>query len=105
MAKADSKLRLQIDSSQKIHRLSRGAFRYSVTRVTNVTIGQAVGSGLVTKYRPGPSSKLTTLLLNVLLKSQMLISEIRQHFLLKKCESSHFFNKKYKRSVYLVIKL
>ena len=51
----------------------------------------------------GPGcSKLTTSLVNVLLKFQTLISQIRQYFLLKKCEKllqcksfSHFFNKKY----------
>ena len=36
---------------------------------------------------PGPScSKLTTLLVNVSLKFQMMISQICQYFLLKKCE-------------------
>ena len=52
---------------------------------------------------PGPgSSELTTSLVNVSLKFQMLISQICQYFLLKKfekllpCKSfSHFFNKKY----------
>ena len=51
----------------------------------------------------GPGcSKLMTLLVNVLLKFQMLISQICQHFLLKKCVKllqcksfSHFFNKKF----------
>ena len=51
----------------------------------------------------GPGcSKLTTSLVNVSLKFQMLISEICQYFLLKKCEKllqcksfSHFFNKKF----------
>ena len=37
--------------------------------------------------RPGPScSKLTTLLVNISLKFQMLISENSQYFLLKQCE-------------------
>ena len=53
--------------------------------------------------RSGPGcSKLTTALVNVSLKFQMLISQIRQYFLLKKCEKllqcksfSHFVNKKY----------
>ena len=47
-------------------------------------------------------SKLTTSLVNGSLKFQMLISEISQYFLLKKCEKllqcksfSHFVNKKY----------
>ena len=43
-------------------------------------------------------SKLTTLLVNILLKFQMLISEIRQYFLLKKFANFcflYFFNKKY----------
>ena len=46
-------------------------------------------------------SKLTTSLVNVSLKFQMLISEIYQYFLLEKCEKLlqcksffHFFNKK-----------
>ena len=59
----------------------------------------------------GPScSKLMTMLVNVLLKFQTLISNICQNFLLKKCEKLlqcisffHFFNQK--KSVYLVIKL
>ena len=42
---------LELDTSQKVRRFSRGAFRYAVTRVTNVTIGQAVASGSATKYR------------------------------------------------------
>ena len=54
-------------------------------------------------YPPGAGcSKLTTALVNVSLKFQMLISQIRQYFLLKKCERllqcksfSHFFNKKF----------
>ena len=40
-----------LDTSQKVRRFSRGVFRYAVTRVTNVTIGQAVASGSATKYR------------------------------------------------------
>ena len=40
-----------VDTSQKVRRFSRGAFHYAVTRVTNVTIGQAVASGSATKYR------------------------------------------------------
>ena len=47
-------------------------------------------------------SKLTTSLVNVSLKFQMLISQIHQYFLLKKCEKlllcksfSHFCNKKF----------
>ena len=47
-------------------------------------------------------SKLTMSLVNVLLKFQTLISQIRQYFLLKKCEKllhcksiSHFCNKKF----------
>ena len=51
-------------------------------------------------HRSGPGcSKLTTSLVNVSLKFKMLISEICQYFLLKKCEKllqcksfSHFFN-------------
>ena len=53
--------------------------------------------------RSGPGcSKLTTSLVNEILKFQMLISQTCQYFLLKKCEKllhcksfSHFFNKKY----------
>ena len=49
---------------------------------------------------PGPGcSKLTTSLVNVSLKFQTLISEIRRYFWLKKCEKcksfSHFVNNKY----------
>ena len=58
---------------------------------------------------PGPGcSKPMMSLVNVLLKVQTLIPEIRQYFLLKRCEkllhckSSHFFLTKI--SVYLVIK-
>ena len=62
------------------------------------------------KFHSGPGcSKLTTSLVNVSLKFQMLISEICQYFLWKKCEKllhcksfSHFFNKKI--SVYLLIR-
>ena len=52
------------------------------------------------KSRPG-CSKLTTSLVNVSLNFQKLISQIRQYFLLTKCEKllhksfSHFFNKKF----------
>ena len=57
----------------------------------------------ISSYRHGPGcSKLTTSLVNVSLKFQMLISEVCHYFLLKKCEKllhcksfSHFFNKKY----------
>ena len=54
-------------------------------------------------YRPGPDcSKLKTSLVNISLKFHMLISEICQYFLLKKCELLSFFQLKI--SVYLVIK-
>ena len=67
------------------------------------------------KRNPGSSgpgcSKLTTSLVNVSLKFQMLISQICQYFLLKKCEKllhcksfSHFFNKKFSVFGYKVIK-
>ena len=54
--------------------------------------------------RSGPGcSKLMTSLVNVSLKFQTLISEIRHYFLLKKCEKLlSFFQQKI--SVYLVIK-
>ena len=60
----------------------------------------------------GPGfSKLTTPLVNVLLKFQMLISQIHQYFLLKKCEKllqcksfSHFCNKNFSVFGYKVIK-
>ena len=60
----------------------------------------------------GPScSKLTTSLVNISLKFQMLISEISQYFLLKKCEKllhsksfSHFFNKNIGGFGYKVVK-
>ena len=52
----------------------------------------------------GPGcSKLTTLVVNVLLKFQTLVSQIRQYFLLKKCEkllASLIFQQRI--SVYLV---
>ena len=46
---------------------------------------------------PGPGcSKLRTSLVNIFLKFQKLIFQIRQYFLLKKCEKLlSFFNKKY----------
>ena len=59
---------------------------------------------------PGPGcSKLTVSLVNVSLEFQMLISEICQYFLSKKCEKLQkllsFFNKNItKMSVYLAIK-
>ena len=54
-------------------------------------------------YITGPGcSKLTTSLVNVSLKFQMLISDIHQYFLSKKCEKLSFFQQKI--SVYLVIK-
>ena len=54
-------------------------------------------------FKSGPGcSKLTTSLGNVSLKIQTLISQIRQYFLLKKCEISHFVQQKI--SVYLFIK-
>ena len=56
-------------------------------------------------------SKLTTSLVNVSLKFQMLISEICHYFLLKKCEQllqcksfSRFFNKNFSAFGYKVIK-
>ena len=60
----------------------------------------------------GPGcSKLTTSLVNVSLKFQMLISEICQYFLLTKCEKllqcksfSHFVNKKISVFGYKVVK-
>ena len=59
--------------------------------------------------RPGPGcSKLMTSLVNVSLKFQMLISEMCQYFMLKKCVkllqcSSLIFSTKI--SVYVVLKL
>ena len=54
---------------------------------------------------PGPAcSKLTTSLVKVSLKFQKLLSQIRQYFLLKKCEKLlSFFQQKI--SVFLVLKL
>ena len=60
----------------------------------------------------GPGcSKLTTSLVNVSLKFQMLISEICQYFLLKKCEKllqckcfPNFFNKNFSVFGYKVVK-
>ena len=58
-----------------------------------------------TNYRTGPGcSKLTMSLVNVSLKFQMLISEICQHFLLKKCEKLLYCNKKYHIFGYKVVK-
>ena len=64
----------------------------------------------VSKSGPG-CSKLTTSLVNVSLKFQTLISEIRQYFLLKKCEKllhcksfSHFSTKNISIFGYLVLK-
>ena len=62
-----------------------------------------VGVASVAQFITGPGcSKLTTSLVNVSLKFQMLISQICQYFLLKKCEEflhcksvSHFFKKKF----------
>ena len=59
------------------------------------------------KFTSGPgSSKLTTSLVNVLLKFQMLTSQIHIYFLLKKCEKLlqllSFLQQKI--SVYLVMK-
>ena len=52
--------------------------------------------GTVNPYHSGPGcSKLTMSLVNVPLNFQELISQICQYFLLKKCENSHFFNKKF----------
>ena len=59
----------------------------------------------------GPGcSKLTTSLVNISLKFQTLIFQIRQHFLLKKCENLFALQKllsffQQKISVYLDIKL
>ena len=45
--------------------------------------------GMLPEWKSGPScSKLTTSLVYVLLKLQMLISNICQYFLLKKCETA-----------------
>ena len=65
-------------------------------------------SGII-KKRPGPGySKLTTSLVNKMLKFQRLISQISQYFWLKKCEKllhfSHFFNKNISASGYRVVK-
>ena len=67
---------------------------------------------LLLREQSGPScSKLTTSLVNVSLKFQMLISNIHQYFLLKKCEKllqcksfSHFFNKNISVFGYKVVK-
>ena len=67
----------------------------------NKTSFNRVKEGIITISGPG-CSKLTTSLVNVALKFQTIIPEIRQYFLLKKCEKllhcksfSHFFNKKF----------
>ena len=70
----------------------------------SMTIAAVPSFGSKTKIvLTGPGcSKLTTSLVNVLLKFQTLLSQICQYFLLKNCEKllqcksfSHFFNKKY----------
>ena len=74
----------------------------SVSRPALNTLSYRSSYILIKKF-PGPGcSKLTTSLVNVSLKFQTLISEIRQYFLLKKCKKllhcksfSHFFNKKF----------
>ena len=55
-------------------------------------------------------SKLTISLVNISLKFQMLISDLCQYFLLKKCEKllqcksfSHFFNKNISKVCYNVV--
>ena len=64
------------------------------------------------QYRTGPScSKLRMSLVNVSFKFQTLISDLRQYFLLNKCEKllqcksfSHFFNKNISVFAYKVVK-
>ena len=74
-----------------------------------MAIGYGVSQAQLCLTSSGPGcSKLTTSSVNVSLKFKVLISEICQYFLLKKCEKllqcksfSHFCKKK---SLYLVIK-
>ena len=74
-----------------------------VTKMVEKYGGVPILSFSSNQYSSGPGcSKLTTSLVNETLKFQMLISQICQYFLLKKCEKllhcknfSHFFNKKY----------
>ena len=71
----------------------------------NETLLISTSSGIetLTRSSSGPGcSKLSMSLVNFLSKFQTLLSNIRQYFLLKKCEKllhcksfSHFFNKKY----------
>ena len=66
------------------------------------TFWALIRSALGKTCKPGAGcSKLTTSLVNVSLKFQMLILQIHCYFLLKKCDNllhckrfSHFFNKK-----------
>ena len=63
--------------------MSKIIIKYSL--LSRVLQGHFILLGNV--YRSGPGcSKLTTSLVNVSLKFQMLISEICQYLLLKKCE-------------------
>ena len=72
-------------------------------RISSKCLYQEFNSVCKQLQQPGPGcSKLTTSLVNFLLKFPTLISHICQYFLSKKCEKllhcksfSHFFNKKY----------
>ena len=74
------------------------------SHIVSIIFSRKRGSIAHSRYSPGPGcSKLTTSLVNISLKFQMLISEMHKYFLLKKCEKllqcksfSHFVNKKYR---------
>ena len=76
-------------------------FIYIVGKITPLLANELMEE--LDVFRSGPGcSKLTTSLVNEPLKFQMLISQIGQYFLLKKCEKllqcksfSYFFNEKF----------
>ena len=85
----------QSDSSQKIYNLPEMPMKLLSFETASKSV----------YYHPGPDcSKLTTSLVNVSIKFQMLLFQIHQYFLLKKCKKllhckcksfSHFFQQKY----------
>ena len=100
-------------SARNIPMQPRCQSNYSITSVSPEIRGEGVSIIICSikglsfgsrGYTTGPGcSKLRTSLVNVSLKFQTLISEIRRYFLWKNCSFSQFFNKKYQ--CILVIKL
>ena len=86
-------------------------FQFLITVFPQKALGnESVTGTFCAPSLPGPDCS-TTLLVNETLKFQTIISQICQYFLLKKCEKllqcksfSHFFNKKYQRFSYKVVK-